>query len=77
MHRVCELHAGRRGIQICDTFCHAMITRKHVAMETAITIVRRHISVAFLEQSRQQIVTNLETDHYTENRKGNFDDINA
>lgn len=71
------LHAGRRGIQICDTFCHAMITRKHVAMETAITIVRRHISVAFLEQSRQQIVTNLETDHYTENRKENFDDINA
>ena len=62
-----------------DTFCHAMITRKHVAMETAITIVRRHISVAFLEQSRQQIVTNLETDqdHYTENRRGNFDDINA
>lgn len=64
-------------MQICDTFCHAMITRKHVAMETAITIVRRHISVAFLEQSRQQIVTNLETDHYTETRKGNFDDINA
>ena len=66
-------------MQICDTTCHAMITRKHVAMETAITIVRRHISVAFLEQSRQQIVTNLETDqdHYTENRRGNFDDINA
>lgn len=59
-------------MQIYDTTCHAMITRKHVAMETAITIVRRHISVAFLEQSRQQIVTNLETDqdHYTENRRG-------
>ena len=55
-------------MQICDTTCHAMITRKHVAMETAITIVRRHISVASLEQSRQQIVTNLETDHYTETR---------
>ena len=55
-------------MQICDTTCHAMITRKHVAMETAITIVRRHTSVAFLEQSRQQIVTNLETDHYTETR---------
>lgn len=36
---LCELHAGRGGMQICDTFCHAMITRKHVAMETAITIV--------------------------------------
>ena len=57
-----------RRMQICDTTCHAMITRKHVAMETAITIVRRHISVAFLEQSRQQIVTNLEPDHYTETR---------
>ena len=41
-------------MQICDTTCHAMITRKHVAMETAITIVRRHISVAFLEQSRDR-----------------------
>lgn len=48
---LCELHAGRGGMQICDTTCHAMITRKHVAMETAITIVRRHISVAFLEQN--------------------------
>ena len=67
---LCELHAGRGGMQICDTTCHAMITRKHVAMETAITIVRRHISVAFLEQSRQQIVTNLEPDHYTETRSG-------
>ena len=65
---LCELHAGRGGMQICDTTCHAMITRKHVAMETAITIVRRHISVAFLELSRQQIVTNLEPDHYTETR---------
>lgn len=48
---LCELHARRGGMQICDTTCHAMITRKHVAMETAITIVRRHISVAFLEQN--------------------------
>lgn len=48
---LCELHAGRGGMQICDTTCHAMITREHVAMETAITIVRRHISVAFLEQN--------------------------
>ena len=74
---LCQLHAGRGGMQVCDTLCHAMITRKLVVMETVITIVRRHISVAFLEQSRQQIVTNLETDHYTENREGNFDDINA
>ena len=75
----CMLGEAVWDMQICDTTCHAMITRKHVAMETAITIVRRHISVAFLEQSRQQIVTNLETDqdHYTENRRGNFDDINA
>lgn len=68
----CMLGEAVWDMQICDTTCHAMITRKHVAMETAITIVRRHISVTFLEQSRQQIVTNLETDqdHYTENRRG-------